>query len=323
MKKVKICKYRDAYLEGLREFNFLLYYKLQYQEEYESKDCLFAMNEKKEVLGVGCISYHGEVLEVKEETNSKGKELDDEKEEQNLKESISRIWQLDLITSDFEGNMDLIRDMLMEASISELKKKVRGLQKKDKKNQKTDSLRVFVKKENNNELNYYATQGFHKKSSTEVYSFDLSKELNSYEMLQDLQIDKLDVCGDDITEYRIATAISGNGILNSMMEDWFSDERETFSMYGIIKEGTLISNLTTWDRPDGTSVIENVFTVPEYRGKQMAKELIAYTLGMLKEKGRSEVWISSDIGNENAIKLYQNIGFEWKYSIFELAYGLA
>lgn len=302
MKKIKICKFKDCYLEELRQINYLLYYKLQYQEEYVAGGCNFAINEKKEVVGAGCVSDHGETSEIS------GIEI--------------KNWHFNMTVKMTVEDPFFVKKLLLKSCVDLLKKKKTGKKRPGFDKRKADSLHVFVNEENLEELDFYYVQGFVKESTTQVFSFDLSKELTTYEILQDLQIKKLDVCGDNAEEYRIATAISGDGILNNMTEDWFADEKETFSMYGIMNGDKLIANLTTWDMPVGRSVIENVYTLPEHRGKHMASELLAFTLSMLKDKGRNEVLISSDIKNENAIKIYQNIGFEWKYSIFELAYHI-
>lgn len=55
---------------------------------------------------------------------------------------------------------------------------------------------------------------------------------------------------------------------------------------------------------------EFVFVHPDWRGKNIARELITLGLKHLKEHGLEEARLDVKAQNQNALRLYQNLGFE-------------
>lgn len=55
---------------------------------------------------------------------------------------------------------------------------------------------------------------------------------------------------------------------------------------------------------------EFIFVHPDWRGKNIARELITHGLQHLKEHGLEEAHLEVKAANRNALRLYQNLGFE-------------
>ena len=61
---------------------------------------------------------------------------------------------------------------------------------------------------------------------------------------------------------------------------------------------------------DGFGIIEHVVTHIDYRRRGYGKAIVNYPLDYAWEKGCTEVMLLSGAKNENAHKMYENIGFD-------------
>jgi ribosomal protein S18 acetylase RimI-like enzyme len=61
---------------------------------------------------------------------------------------------------------------------------------------------------------------------------------------------------------------------------------------------------------DGAWIIDSVATLPEHRGKGVAKGLLNEILKKGKNQGHSTAQLNMYIGNEPALNLYLKFGFE-------------
>jgi len=83
-------------------------------------------------------------------------------------------------------------------------------------------------------------------------------------------------------------------------------EDEDGKIAGLIQTSARSKDQTRWH-------IENIAVLPEYRGKGIAKKLINYVFDTYTSKGANRFTLEVDIKNQNAIKLYESIGFR-KYT---------
>jgi len=59
--------------------------------------------------------------------------------------------------------------------------------------------------------------------------------------------------------------------------------------------------------------VDNIAVLPEYRGKGIAKKLLNYMFDTYTAKGANRFTLEVDVKNDNALKLYESIGFR-KYT---------
>lgn len=69
----------------------------------------------------------------------------------------------------------------------------------------------------------------------------------------------------------------------------------------------------TLETDDDAWAIENVATLPEYRGRGLAQALLEHALGEGRSKGLPEAQITFFIGNDAAERSYAKAGFTFKH----------
>lgn len=76
------------------------------------------------------------------------------------------------------------------------------------------------------------------------------------------------------------------------------------------KEDQEVGNITACLEQDGTGTLEEIFVLPSWRRKGIAKYLITQGLFYLKEKGAEHVYLEVLDQNRTALNLYRSMGFE-------------
>lgn len=75
-------------------------------------------------------------------------------------------------------------------------------------------------------------------------------------------------------------------------------------------KGEWAGNVMAWQDSEDTGTIEDLFVMPEWRNKGIARELLREACRYLKERGMSYAELSVLVDNETALNLYQSVGFE-------------
>ena len=82
--------------------------------------------------------------------------------------------------------------------------------------------------------------------------------------------------------------------------------------------GGVMTFLITEER----SATENIFVLPEWRRKGVAKAFITEALKYLKEKGKTMATLCTDGDNKPAINLYKSLGYRMYFVNIEFGYDL-
>lgn len=72
----------------------------------------------------------------------------------------------------------------------------------------------------------------------------------------------------------------------------------------------ILNRLLRHDYPDDSFYIANLAVALEHRGKGIGSQLLNRCLTQAKKQGATSVWISVDIHNGRAQKLYESLGFK-------------
>lgn len=102
----------------------------------------------------------------------------------------------------------------------------------------------------------------------------------------------------------------------TIMRCWCEDS----SLEEMEDDNKVVSSVTVWGIGDGRSATENIFTIPDYRHKNIARETIAASLRYLKELGETQATLSVVGENIPALSLYLGVGYHLFYNLFEMHY---
>lgn len=91
-------------------------------------------------------------------------------------------------------------------------------------------------------------------------------------------------------------------------------------VFGAFDGDRLVSSVTVWKIDDEVYATENIFTIPEYRSRNIAKTLIARVLEELRDSKKAKARLTVYSDNFNAVKLYLELGYHLSYNLLEINY---
>lgn len=92
----------------------------------------------------------------------------------------------------------------------------------------------------------------------------------------------------------------------------YADKLQKKATVAYMEENGLIVSAVigyTHDTPDNSSYITQVYTLPEYRRRGLAIELLQEYFAFCKEHGLSKVWLTTRKENAFAQRTYEKAGF--------------
>ena len=194
-------------------------------------------------------------------------------------------------------------------------------------------LRTFVDVSHVSALDFFLRNGFYINNTMLFMKRDLSDFLTGLSntdkdrlkgpILTDLDIEE----EVKVEEYRINSGLSeylsanAEGFGEQDPENMIRDElaKPNSKIFVARLNGKIVSSVTVWQLDNGTFATENIFTVPKFRNRHIARELLKKTLLYLSEIGKTARL--SVFGDDfEAIGLYYSLGFELKEEKYELRY---
>jgi ribosomal protein S18 acetylase RimI-like enzyme len=88
----------------------------------------------------------------------------------------------------------------------------------------------------------------------------------------------------------------------------FSNPERCF--YAAEEEGVFVATAGSKKIAEDNWMIVAVYTLPEFRGKNISKELIKRIIGEAKKTGAAKVSLMVNPMQESAVKLYEKLGFQ-------------
>lgn len=164
--------------------------------------------------------------------------------------------------------------------------------------------------------------GFMEYSVCPCLKFKLNDSLKIYPVPKNMRIDELTYDPESVAEFIGATGEANNGVHDSEAELWFMSGESSHKVF-MLKDGDkIVSSAAIWRITDERAAIENIFTSPEYRRKNMARVIITNTLEVLRRQGYKLATLSMRGRNLKAMRLYQSLGAELYFNQIELIFPL-
>jgi GNAT superfamily N-acetyltransferase len=290
---ISIRNYHDNDLEFIQEVDFLLWLEVQYHGDYINENIFTAVDDNNQVLGVGCLSFHLTWHVVDEDIMHKLK--------------------LDMAIDYENKHAKQAKSLLMDKLIEKLD------EYKEKYSNNKMCICNYCESDKVDDIQFFMSKGFTMSGVTPVLKFDLSKDIKHYDIPDYISIKPYPINEDTVDNYINATAL-GYGMPDSKAEMLFQAGGESFKLFTAMDKGKVVSAITLWEIGDGRCATENIFTVPEYRRKNIAREIIATGLEYQKNAGHKIATLSMDGTNLRAMKLYLSMGYEFMYTLIEMRY---
>lgn len=174
-----------------------------------------------------------------------------------------------------------------------------------------------------NEIDFFLAQGFAAYNNSLVMKYDLTQNIPDVPHPDGITVkeNKMNT-EEELQQYHEAASIAFSGVVWSLNYiKWLKcgPEWNNFSaFYG----DQLVGNTMTWMIAPDRSASEDIFVLPEWRNKGIAKYVITETLKYLKKQGKTIATLSVFGDNAPAISLYNSLGYRMFYMMIEFGYDL-
>ncbi len=288
--------------DKIGSFDKTLELSYRYNADFKSENIFCAVNEQGDVLGAGHLEPHDTwPLITKEGMPS---------------DYIYKLWLGISLNSGLEPP-DSVREGLLEALLAradELKKMHPG--------RKIRLIR-HIESDDHAEIDYLLSKGFAAYNTVLVMKRDLTEEIPDVPAVDGINVINWKMASEEEKkQYHEADVKANKGVCWSLnLLRWFSfgPEWATFTAFSGDKA---IGSTMTWMITDERSATENIFVVPEWRRKGVAKLVITEALKHLKNKGKKIATLGVYGDNKPALALYKSLGYEMYYVLIEIGYDL-
>ncbi|MCR5277848.1 MAG: GNAT family N-acetyltransferase [Lachnospiraceae bacterium] len=191
-----------------------------------------------------------------------------------------------------------------------------GQQTKTAENPEELYLQTFTNVMHRDELEFFLQRGFY------INNVMLFMELDITELSED-ETDLVNVEIYDVSkgfeEYLEANELGfGEQDPPNQIEEELSFPNA--AIYVVREEGRIVSSVTVWDVDDDVLATENIFTIPEYRGRKLAWNLLKHILLTKRVKGYNKARLSVFGDDFEALSMYYKMGFTLTKEKYELRY---
>lgn len=281
--------FQEEDLGFVKERNFILALQIQHCGDYDRMRTFTAINDKEEIVGVGTISYHGSWKDECKEHKHK------------------LVFDYCIVEGD---------EAIFEVLLDEAKKRVQQLEEIA---YKKVCLMSFVEASDIKETQNFLKQDFYIGQCIPILKYELKDERKHYTLPEDIHIEELDKTNiEEVRKYIAATAKANEGVPDSIHEFMFRANDKNFRTYYATNGKEIIGGISIWHIGKERGATENIFTIPEYRRKNVASELIVTAFDKLQEAGKKIATLTLMGDNSQAMQLYQKIGYKLIGHIFEV-----
>lgn len=287
----KIRGFQEADINFVQENAFILGLQIQYDGDYDQENVFTVTDDEDKVVGVGALAYHN-------------------------------TWYDSELKSDHKLVLDYCLDEAHEAAFSTLMAGAQSVYSKLQaaSPEKRMSMIGFSEANDLKEVQRFLHHGFCFGELIPVLKYDLTQEIKHYEMPSDIVIKPLELTRENVEAYIQATGAANEGVKDSISEIWFRSGDESFKTFAAYDGKQIVGGISIWNIGEDRGATENIFTIPEYRRKNIASELIATAFEELKARDLKCATLSMSGSNAKAMKLYQKMGYELMYYLVELKY---
>lgn len=283
-------KYKATDLDAVEKINSFCAISIRYHKGIKEENILTVVDDNEKPIGVGYLRFD-------ENFCAKGKNL------------IEFPTALD---ESHQGNTSA--DSLL---VDGLIKRYRGI--KDITLEKEICLRICCETDEIKSMQFFIEKGFSLNAVIPVLSYNLLQETKHFKIPEDVQISEYSFNRESIKKY-INADLAASGIPESEAEIRFKTGNPNFKCFVATCNSEVVGAISVWNISDTRAATENIFVIPAYRRKNIARELIATAFDELKARGMEIATLSMRGTNLPAMKLYLSCGYSLYYNLIEMIY---
>lgn len=298
---IKIRNYKESDLDSIQQISFMMWLELQWNKDFHAQDAVVAVDTTTDdIVGVAALAYDATWYYI----------------DKNVSHIPLYQMRLEYAVQESHSDMNSIQHQLIQTM------KEHFATYKTTYPDKTLALRTWCEDTEHADMQLLLEEEFSAYGLTLVLSYDLEKEIKVYSAPDSIQIGLHSFDGEGMKDYMKANELGFDNVRDSENELWFRLGGDSTKVFTAKDQDTVVASTTVWEIGDGRSAIENIFTIPEYRHRNIAKATITTALQYLKSQGQKEATLTVLGTNLPAIKLYLSMGYQLKYTMYEMHYTL-
>ncbi|WP_160687615.1 GNAT family N-acetyltransferase [Clostridium sp. C2-6-12] len=303
MKDYIIRNYCNDDADKIGSFDKVAELSYRYKGDFKPANIFCAVNSENEILGVADLEPHISWTPIEE--NSQNQDY------------IYRLCVNIRINPSYEAHKNL-RSSLMDVILDRAKQI-----KKDYPGKKIRVIR-YISADNNEEMDLFISKGFIAYRNSLVMKRDLTEEIKPCDSSPEFRIVNWKMeTADEVKSYVETDAKCNDGAAwNFDTVSWmrYSPEWATFAAFS--KDNEFLGGVMTYLITEERSATENIFVLPEWRRKGVAKAFITEALKYLKNNGKTMATLCTDGDNKPAINLYKSLGYRMYCVNIEFGYDV-
>jgi ribosomal protein S18 acetylase RimI-like enzyme len=298
-----IRNYTDKDADKIAEFNFLSMLAYRYNRDYVPNNIFCAVDSEDNIYGIGHLEPDQTWLFI----------------EKNNKPS-NFVYKLNLDIS-LNPNFNCPVELQDELFSSLLK---RANELRNKYPDKNVRVNHTIPSDDLEEIDYFLSKGFITQRNHLIMKRDLTEEIPKVPLPNNIKIVnwKMDTQAEQEQYLRAEAEGDLEGVcwsLNRLNWTKSGSEWDTFTAFDGDK---VVGSVMTWGLGEIRSATENIFVVPDWRRKGIAKAVITEALNFLKDNGKTEATLGVFGDNGRAISLYKSLGYRMLFINFEFGIDL-
>lgn len=287
---MQLRNYCAADLGAIEKINSFCAVSIKYHGDIKEENILCVVDENEKLIGAGYLKFD-------ERLRKKGKLV--------IGFSTS-------IEEAHQGNMDA-EGMLTDGLINRFHEIRRTVSYGEV------CLRTCCEPDGIRNMQLLIDKGFCLNSVIPVLKYDLSQETKHYDIPGDVRINEYAFTEENIKKYVHADSAASD-MPESEADIRFKTGDPNFKCFAATCDSEFVGAISVWNITDKRAATENIFVVPSFRRKNLARELIAAAFDELKGRGMEIATLSMSGTNMPAMKLYLSCRYTLYYNLIEMLY---
>lgn len=174
------------------------------------------------------------------------------------------------------------------------------------------------------EMDFYLAKGFDTKRTHLVMKRDLTEQIPHHPFPEGMVIKNWKMDSQQEEEQYLEAEAKGdlNGAPWSLNHLKWTKGGGEWTAFTAFYENEVAGSVMTWSLGEERGATENIFVLPEWRRKGVAKAVVTQALKHLKDSGKKEATLGVFGDNRGAVSLYLALGYRMMDTVLEFGLDL-